>query len=89
MIDSFVVVATRRIHFWLARYWHRQALPWALSCCSRLPRCHESSHLHRPLAGKEIASIALREEYAMFEEALAIYKKFSLHPVSTPARRSR
>ena len=37
-------------------------------------------------AGKEIAKIALREEYAMFEEALAIYKKFSLHAVSALTR---
>jgi clathrin heavy chain len=29
--------------------------------------------------GKEIAKIALREEYAMYEEAFAIYKKFAHH----------
>jgi len=29
--------------------------------------------------GKEIAKIALREEYALYEEAFTIYKKFDLH----------
>jgi hypothetical protein len=35
--------------------------------------------------GPEIARIAIRDEYQMFEEGFAIYKKFKLHEVRVAA----